>query len=1493
MAEVGVLEIQIHDNSEKAASGLDNLAGALNSVKKALGNGLRLGNTANQIEKLVTKMQTAIPEESISRLERLAKAVETLNKAGGINLSGIKGLSKEIRENVSEIKSAAEGTVSTKSGAQNDFAKGLEEVRQIAQDTVEIAERIDAPLVEAGRTIGVAADNAERLLDAVAEISSYARLGSGSTPLRLGAGGVPDEKALSTWVDYSKQWQTGWTDGSDFHPGWEIKEEFDEASAAVYRFAQEMDSAIQKATELKTLMSGGSPLLLGAGGVPNENALSTWVDFSQQWQTGWTSGNNYSPLWTMAEGFDEVSAGIYRFATAMDEAVKKTAQFMALASGQSYPLLGAGNAGMELSTWVDQSRQWSTDWTYGQQPRLGDGNPDWIYGSGTVSEVQETADVVRESAQEIESSVENVSNTAQTSQDDIIGYARVWNDVTRQWESVGYTAEYLRNRIASVANASSADGMQNGFERTNSTVDELKSKLKDLAWLIKDATGGTDGLRDGFSRLVAPISNVVKQFNKLAKYRILRAIIKQISEGFKEGVENYYHYSAKINNGFSAAMDSATTSLLTFKNSIGAAVAPLIESIIPVLQQVVSWVVTAINYVNQFIALLSGKPTWSMAVDTTAKAFEATKKGAGGAKKAIKDADNAVKDLLADFDELNIIQSETGDNGGSGSGGGGGGSGKTATDYKKMFTEVSSFSDEIESAVNILKNGFGDVLQLAGLIGTAIIGWKISKAFEGVLGKLGKLTAGLSLSIIGIKLGYGAAVDIGETGALNAANVTSLIGGAVASAIGGSLISTAVGLSGGTGIVVGLTVSLIVDMIGYIQGKKDKEDFLKWGNKSLTPEEIKKLVKSQFSFDVDAEITILKGVITNEGKAREELDTKISNFKQSLTDANISVGMAVEKSDAAPSVIQAAQDAREAIAAIQRLIDTTHESLTTTLKILPPESGGESGEDVLANLKIADSTLKDYFGGLGEKMAHYMYEGQKTGWKNGEMDAILELMASQQRIVDRAEELRNDQSILVSAQAQTRSTVKNGVIDRDTAKSVLQEQTEALEEYESTVRQAEQTRAESYLNLWSLAKAAAEEASAQGDTETAKELESAAQTYKDQASSILENLEETVQSKTSEAKEKIAGYWAEVLGSVYGNDYQQLFGASTTDVSYWIFGDSKPGIESGRNLGVQLKKQLENSNPQEVGKWLNEYYTNLIKDADPNGIAQKAIELFGFSGLSVMPDEIRSQLLQYMTESLGDRDLAIDIFKSAFGISTWGDLEKYLQQETPEIEEATQGAADVMHESVADAFANTDWQNMADDEFDSFLLALKEKFGSSELTNFLNSGEVDIPASDVRIPLDVTLEETVTDVETNMDDELPWSNLWNDYDTSGSTGKIWTTSDMKASNAYRSGVNYTGGETIELQVDNAQEQANTQAGVQGGTAQIQTDLQNGMANRKSDIQNGVQAGTGSLLTALNNILAAAQAISRKEFTVNLVPSAGFGRFMGQSSDEYSRVTGDA
>ena len=52
MPDVGVLNLQIHDDSAKAAEGLGRLATALGRVRNAVGGGLRISGVANHIKAL-------------------------------------------------------------------------------------------------------------------------------------------------------------------------------------------------------------------------------------------------------------------------------------------------------------------------------------------------------------------------------------------------------------------------------------------------------------------------------------------------------------------------------------------------------------------------------------------------------------------------------------------------------------------------------------------------------------------------------------------------------------------------------------------------------------------------------------------------------------------------------------------------------------------------------------------------------------------------------------------------------------------------------------------------------------------------------------------------------------------------------------------------------------------------------------------------------------------------------------------------------------------------------------------------------------------------------------------------------------------------------------------------------------------------------------------------------------------------------------------------
>ena len=192
---------------------------------------------------------------------------------------------------------------------------------------------------------------------------------------------------------------------------------------------------------------------------------------------------------------------------------------------------------------------------------------------------------------------------------------------------------------------------------------------------------------------------------RIALIRTIRGMLTSITSAIGEGINNLYTWSKKtsgVGGTFAKTMDSAATSMLTFKNSIGAAVAPLISSLIPVLNMVVSAAVTVINVLNQLFAALSGQGFWYKATESATKFGQAT----GGAGKQ-------VKDLLADWDELNIIQSES-------SGGGGGSSGSAIGDFE--VAELSDWAKWIEEHLGLIQT-------LAAGIGATLLGWKLATGF--------------------------------------------------------------------------------------------------------------------------------------------------------------------------------------------------------------------------------------------------------------------------------------------------------------------------------------------------------------------------------------------------------------------------------------------------------------------------------------------------------------------------------------------------------------------------------------------------------------------------------------------------------------------------------------------------------------------------------------------------------------------------------------------
>ena len=216
-----------------------------------------------------------------------------------------------------------------------------------------------------------------------------------------------------------------------------------------------------------------------------------------------------------------------------------------------------------------------------------------------------------------------------------------------------------------------------------------------------------------------PIKRFIDSIKRVAFYRIIRSIIKSVTEAVRTGVQNIYQYSLRVGTTFASSMDRAASSALYLKNSVGAALAPVIESLIPILERVIDKVAELLDKMAQFFSALRGNDTYTRAVKTTTQFAD-----------AVGDASKEMNKFLAGFDELNVITSNKNSLKDS------------AEDYTKMFEEapisegVLAFAQKVKPVLEWLKENLGTIWNIVKWIGLALIGWKIGSGVLNVLSAL-------------------------------------------------------------------------------------------------------------------------------------------------------------------------------------------------------------------------------------------------------------------------------------------------------------------------------------------------------------------------------------------------------------------------------------------------------------------------------------------------------------------------------------------------------------------------------------------------------------------------------------------------------------------------------------------------------------------------------------------------------------------------------------
>lgn len=139
--------------------------------------------------------------------------------------------------------------------------------------------------------------------------------------------------------------------------------------------------------------------------------------------------------------------------------------------------------------------------------------------------------------------------------------------------------------------------------------------------------------------------------------RTASALMHKLKDVTIEAVKSF----AQNDPETSASIENLKTALAGLKASWGAAFAPVLNAVVPILQTLISWLTSAVNAVARFFAILGGKSSYKQAVN-------GTKKLAGGLGGVAEQAKEAKKQLMG-IDDLTVMD----DNTASGSGGGGGG----------------------------------------------------------------------------------------------------------------------------------------------------------------------------------------------------------------------------------------------------------------------------------------------------------------------------------------------------------------------------------------------------------------------------------------------------------------------------------------------------------------------------------------------------------------------------------------------------------------------------------------------------------------------------------------------------------------------------------------------------------------------------------------------------------------------------------------------------
>lgn len=290
--------------------------------------------------------------------------------------------------------------------------------------------------------------------------------------------------------------------------------------------------------------------------------------------------------------------------------------------------------------------------------------------------------------------------------------------------------DILRNKLEGLKAA-----LQEAFESGNtekawalqSQILSTAKSLDKAEEAARRAAGGIEEVGKAANKTHKPLGNFLSSLKRIAFYRIIRSIIKNIAQAFQEGLEKAYLFSAAIEDAighrFAAAMDSIKSSANAMEGQLGSAFIGLLTALEPIIVRIIDLVTRAADAMSQFFAAFTGT-TYLKANKTAAQFSDAMSKGAKSAKEW--------KNQLLGFDEINKLNEPS--NGGSSS--------SPLDGYDMVSTDISEFwmrmAKRIKPILEDIKMAFQGLRDFV----VGVFTGDLEKAFRGlgsVVRSLGKL----------------------------------------------------------------------------------------------------------------------------------------------------------------------------------------------------------------------------------------------------------------------------------------------------------------------------------------------------------------------------------------------------------------------------------------------------------------------------------------------------------------------------------------------------------------------------------------------------------------------------------------------------------------------------------------------------------------------------------------------------------------------------------